>query len=538
MNLPELRKRPTDGGPEGNQTDAAPISIESKKQLVQPTREFSFGRRLAFTIDQDSIQMAATTHLGSYVKLIDTTKLYFDSEHRSSESRRLLMLTTIREYVRKYGGRWPTISLALTGPQTALRSVMVPELKGAELGAALSFEGRRQVPFPAEDCWIETRVIEVISQGKEHRLRASVLAATKLAVQELLSPFEDLGLEVGRIYHTQDVIGQLLESLPGYRTKADYTLINVHNRSTEIAYFRGSNLEFYHVSSLGSSFLANRTDPTVFEYFAESLAMEIQNSLDFYGGQFSDNRDPEIYIYGDLAYTEELIELISDRHSLKFRRFPGSDLNLNFGPRLSHDDICVNLPAVAVAVSRGRVANLLPTPAKQKLKLKKINQVGTAALIILGVVLIAQWLVSTSSLTNAGERLAQLEHQAEEFQASEMFATYNHLKRKLTANQAFFAKTQEEPSYLGLNLKELSHQVPKPVHLYNLEFNADAPDRNYLLSGLITTGSTPPELVLAEMVENLVASPFFEDVIVERHVKRRKPEGTVLDFTLSMRAII
>ena len=539
MDLQEIRKLPTDNGEsEVNQTDAPPISVASKKQPVQPTREFSFGRRLAFTIDHDSIQMAVASHMGSYVKLIDTTKLYFDSAHRSSESRQHLMLATIKEYVRKFGGRWPTISLALTGPQTALRSVMVPKLKGAELDAALTYEGRRQIPFPAEDCWIDTRVVEAISQGDEHHLRASVLAATKIAVQELLSPFEELGLEVSRIYHTQDVIGQLLKSLPGYQNNADYTLINVHNRSTEIAYFRGRNLEFYHVSSLGSSFLANSSDPTVFEYFAESLTTEIQNSLDFYGGQFSDNRDPEIFIYGDLAYTEELIELISNRYGLKFSRFPGSDLKLNFGQQLSHDDICVNLSAVAVAVSREKIANLLPTQAKQKLKLKKINLAGTATLVVLGVILIAQWLVSASSLSNARERLAQLEYQTEKFQASKMFATYNLLKRKLIANQAFIAKTQEEPSYLGLNLKELSHQVPKSVHLYNLEFTADAPDRNYLLSGLITTDLIPPELVLAEMVENLLASPFYEDVIVERHVKRHKTEGTILDFTLSMKAII
>jgi len=119
-----------------------------------------------------------------------------------------------------------------------------------------------------------------------------------------------------------------------------------------------------------------------------------------------------------------------------------------------------------------------------------------------------------------------------------MFATYNHLKRKLAANQSFMAKTREEPSYLGLNLKELSSLVPSAVRLYDLEFNANTPERNYLLSGLITTRSTPPELVLAELVENLVASPFFEDVIVERHVKQRRLEKFVLDFSLSMRGII
>jgi Tfp pilus assembly PilM family ATPase len=532
MNLPTFRKQPADPTADGHQIDAAPTT-----EPIRPPREFFFGRRLAFAIDEDSIQMAAALHLGPRVKLLDATKFYLVSEQQTAESRQQLLQSTIRRYVHQHGGRRPSISLTLTGPQTALRSITVPELKTAELDAALTFEGRRQIPFPAEDCWLDTRVTEAITQGDNRRLRASVLAATKLAVQELLNPFEDLGLQTTCLYHTQDVIGQLVESLPQYRTDVNYTLINIHSRSTEIAYFRGNNLEFYHVSSLGSSFLANRTDPTVFEYFAESLATEIQNSLDFYGGQFATGQDPEIYIYGDLAYTDELIDLISDRHGLRFCRFPGNDLVLNHGPKLSPDDICVNLAAVAAAVNRGKIANLLPTPIKQAVRQKRINRMSIAALMVLGLMLISHWLASATMLSGARSRLAKLENQADQFQASEMFATYNHLKRQLTANKAFIAQTTEDPSYLGLNLKELSHQVPKPVHLYRLEFRADVSDQNYQISGLITSGSTPPELVLAEMVENLAASPFFEDIIVERHLKRRKPEGTVLDFTLSMRAI-
>lgn len=537
MDLSEHREQPTDGGAESRPTTLAPNITELQRQHVSPTGEFSFGRRLAFAIDDDSIQMVAASHVGPRVKLLDATKFYLASDQKSSENRQLLISSTIKEYVSQFGGRWPTIALTLTGPQTALRSIVIPELKGAELASALNFEGRRQIPFPAEDCWIDSRVTEIISDDQTRKMRASVFAATKLAVQETLSPFVDLGFDVGCVYQTQDVLGQLLRSLPNFRPDANYTLINIHSRSTEIAYFHGSNLEFFHVSSLGSSFLANRSDPTVFEYFAESLATEIQNSLDFYGGQFTSGRDPDIFIYGDLAYTEELIDLISDRHGLRFRRFPGEHLHLNIGDELAPEDICVNLAAVAAAVSQGKIANLLPTPAKRESALKKANRIGIAATIFIGFVLIAQWLVSASSLATSQKHLDQLEAQAAKFQASEMFATYNRLKRKLIANQAFIAKTREEPSYLGLNLKELSHQVPPAVHLYNLEFSARATDNNYQLSGLVSGNSAPPELILAEMVENLIASPFFEDVIVERHVKRRKSSGTLLDFTLSMRAI-
>ena len=536
MDLPRLRKSKVGTDSQGNPAPTEPVPAKTTTKQVRPARDFGFGRRLAFTIDDDSIQMAAAKHLGPCVRLLNVNKTYFSSDEKSGRN---MLRRTISEYVRKYGGRRPSISLTLTGPQTALRTVTVPRLKSSELQSTLGYEARRQVPFPAEDCWIDYRVTDAITRGGEQHLGASIFAATKLAVEDLLAPFEELGLEVDRIYHTQDVIGQLLGPLADFKETSHYALIDIHRRSTEISYHRGCNLEFYHVSSLGSSFLANRSDPTVFEYFAESLATEIQNSLDYYGGQFSSSQIQEIFIYGDLSYTDELISLLSNRFGLRFRRFPIDHLDFVRDRNLPFEnDLSVCLPAVAAAVNQAQIANLLPTQLKQRRSLRRVNSIGVAAMMLLASLLIAHWITMTAFLADARDHLAERERQAAEFRASEMFATYNHLKRKLAANQSFMAKTREEPSYLGLNLKELSSLVPSAVRLYDLEFNANAPERNYLLSGLITTRSTPPELVLAEMVENLIASPFYENVIVEPHVKRRRPEEFVLDFSLSMRGII
>ncbi len=59
----------------------------------------------------------------------------------------------------------------------------------------------------------------------------------------------------------------------------------------------------------------------MFEYFAESLASEIQNSLDYYSGQFASRFGSQLYIYGDLAYSDDLIELLDNRFELEFRAF-------------------------------------------------------------------------------------------------------------------------------------------------------------------------------------------------------------------------
>ena len=518
---------------------AAAIAETPGTKRLRARTQSRIGRHLAFTIGDDSLQMAAAMHLGPRIRLLDATKRYFSATDLTSPERREQILRQeIRQYVSEYGGRRPSISLTMTGPETALRTITLPKLRKREFEAALSFELSRQLPFAPEDCWVDYRITEIVRRGADQQLRAAVLAATRVAVQQCLTPFEQTGIDVNRVYHTQDVIGHLLPLLSDFKEDRDYMLVDVHHRRTEISYYHGNCLQFYHVSSLGSSFLANRTNPTVFEYFAESLATELQNSLDYYGGQFASQSAQEIYIYGDLSYTDELIALLTERMGFTFRRFPTERLGLgNNREAPVEKNLAVCLPAVAAAVNRTRIADLLPTPLKTREKLRDLNRVGIAAIVLLAIVLVLHWLATMTQVGSARTELLELQGQIGMFQTSEMFATYSKIKTRVAADRAYLESTREKPSLLGLNLKELSHLVPGPVRLYSLEYN-ESTDRNMLLSGVISTKETPPEVILAEMVENLAASPFYENVQVDRHVKRLKDGRAHLDFSLSMRGLL
>ncbi|MCX6834127.1 MAG: pilus assembly protein PilM [candidate division Zixibacteria bacterium] len=503
---------------------------------LRPRVQYRVGRHLAFTFGDDSLQMAAALHLGPRIRLLDVTKHYFSARDLSSPDRReQLLRQEIRQYTSQFGGRRPTISLTLTGPQTALRTVTLPWLTKREFETALTFEAGRQLPFRIEDCWIDYRITEIIRRGKNRQVRAAVLAATRVAVQELLTPFDQSGVDVNRVYHTQDSIGQLLRFLTDFDDDRNYMLVDVHRRRTEISYFHGDNLQFYHISSLGSSFFANRTGPTAFEYFAESLATELQNSLDYYGGQFAGPAAQEIYIYGDLSYTDELIALLTERMGFTFRCFPTERLRLTKNRDLPFEkNLAVCLPAVAAAVSQTRIADLLPYPLKAREKRRIVDRAGIAAIMLVALVLGLHWLSMAFIMSSERTQLIELRGEINKFQTSDMFATYSRVKTRVAANQTYLENTRENPSLLALNLKELSHLVPAPVRLNTLEFT-DAVERNMQMSGVITTNDTPPEVVLAELVENLASSPFYGDVQVDHNVKRRKDNQSQLEFSLSMK---
>ncbi|MBU0984732.1 MAG: pilus assembly protein PilM [candidate division Zixibacteria bacterium] len=508
-------------------------------ERIRPPKSLVFGRHLAFSIDDDSVQMAASLHRGSRATLLNVNKTYISRTLQTDAERSQFIQQTIAEYVATYGGHKREISVTVAGPDTVFRTARVPDTRSRLLRAASVYEAKKQLPFPITDCWLDFRPVGRITTSEGKQKKVAILAATRRLINEKLAPFHELGLSVTNVYHAQDVLGQLLRGLPGFDQGSSYALINVQGHRTEIAYYHGTDLVFLHVTSIGSSFLANRTDPTVYEYFAESLATEIQNSLDYYSGQYSAHFSNRVFVYGDLAYSDDLINLLSDRFGFTFCRFPAETLTTL---RMKHDadegSLSVCLPVVAASSNQTALANLLPEPQKHARRQQRINRYGTAALIVLALAGLGYWLGSLTELRTAQAGLHDLQRQVEEFKSREVFATYTLLKTKIARDQAFVAKAQENPSYLGLNLKELSRITPADVRLISIAYGLAHGEQDLQVSGVVTTRKSPPEIVLAEFVENMKASPFYTDVTIQKHIKRVTDAGFEMDFHLSMRAVI
>jgi hypothetical protein len=267
------------------------------------------------------------------------------------------------------------------------------------------------------------------------------------------------------------------------------------------------------------------------------LATEIQNSLDYYAGQYSSQFSNQIFVYGDLAYSDELIGKLTDRFGLSFSRFPADMLSFVHRRNLDFEDtLPVCLPVAAAAISDCRLADLLPEEAKASRSARTINRLGWTATVAATALLTTAWLTQIGQVKTANEDLRRLQQEVDKFRASEMFATYNHLKRNIAVSQSFLTKAKESPSYLNLNLKELSRLTPAPVRLQILDYRAGSGERNLNLSGVIHTSDTPPELALAELVENLEGSPFYTDVRVDRNVKSGSPKASNSNSTSRWRA--
>jgi len=521
----------------GLSSDRPPVAVPIRSRPIKPRKRLPLGRQLAFCIDDDGVQMAAASHgLGGTV-LHAAQKVYLAASARAEKPRRDFIARAIQDFISEYGGQRADVAITLSGRGTAFRSIVLPELRKRELTAAVGFEAKRQIPFPSEESRYGFRPVERISQGKDRRLGISLCAATHEAVDLAMAPVLAAGAQIQRVYFSADLLGQLLGRLTDFDANGHYALIDVQVNCTEISFYRGSELVFYHINSVGSSFLQDRLGPTVFEYFAESLATEIQNSLDFYSGQFAAPQVNAVYIYGDLAYTEELMHFLADRFGLNFLRFPVEQLNLSGLAGALPDSAAVCLPAIAACCNRAQLANLLPENHRLRLRRRRMDRFALAALIAAAALAAGHWIQSSVSLQVTEKHLAELQGQVQSLRQSDAYRTYEQLKRQIEGNRLFISKSQVPESFFGLYLKDLSRLTPSPVQVYYLEHHNQPTGRNLLLSGVIRTESTPPEVVLAEFVENLSASSLFDSVLIERHGKRRQPGGFELDFHLSMRAL-
>jgi len=520
-------------------TQSSADNLSVSEVVIRPRRGFAFGCHLSFSIDDSSIQMAAVSHIGRKKRILDIRKVYIPNDLTGRPDRANFIGEAIDEFHSEFGRRWAHVSITISGKETAFRTFFMPLLKKRELDSAVRFEAKKQVPFPLEDSAFDYRPVFKVLGGRQARYKIALHTSTRRLVEEQMEPFHQKNIAISAVYLSPDIIGQLLTHLPYLNAEAPSAVINITRNHSEISFYRGSNLEFFHISPVGSSLLGQQTDKARFESFAETLSTEIQTSLDYYSGQYPGSSTDRIFVYGDLAYSSELLERLNGYTGIEFERFPTELLDfMPEGKCRFAEALPVCLPVLASAVCSARMANLLPAKDRLKQAKRKVDRLAQAFLILLALALAAGWALMKQNTAIAQNNLISLNRQVENFKNSEAYHTYNVLKRQIANYRAYIERTRKLPSYLSLNLKELSLLTPMTIRLFNLVYEPEKSGENFTIQGVVTSKEIPPEVLLAEYVEDLSGSPFFEDVTLIRYVKRRVSDTFEIEFQIHMKGIV
>ncbi|MBD3257718.1 hypothetical protein GF377_04740, partial [candidate division GN15 bacterium] len=145
--------------------------VPSKVEWLRPNHELFAGRHIGLSIDDGSVQLAAARHMGPRVVLADVKRVPLTDLAEDEPARQLRIRTAIHDFIHRHGGHKSHISVTVSGRETALRTLLLPNLSRSKLNAAVTFEARRQLPFPNEECRFDHRPVQRIVAGSNKRLK-------------------------------------------------------------------------------------------------------------------------------------------------------------------------------------------------------------------------------------------------------------------------------------------------------------------------------------------------------------------------------
>ncbi|MCK4462555.1 MAG: pilus assembly protein PilM, partial [candidate division Zixibacteria bacterium] len=468
----------------------------------------------------------------------DISRVAMLSEMEPAESRADHVSMTVAEYVSRFGGSSPEIDLVVTGRETAFRCFLMPILKKGALESAIQFEARKQIPFPLDDCIFDYRRTFRILGNQRSRYRIALHAATARMIKEQLEPFRQKGLVVNRVVNADEAVGYMLDRMPDFDESAVYCLVEVSQDRCKIAYYRGTALEFLHTGAVGTAQLGDQPDITRIEYFAENLANELTVSQDYYAGQYAKALPDKVYICGELAARCELVELLNGKTPFEYAPFPADSLDVFRGHKIGFGALLPQcLPVLAAATARTHLCNLLPRKIRQQQLTRNVDRLSRLSLLLLGLTLMTGWAYLRMSVDNTTIIAESLEQQAAEALQSEAYNSHRALLQQIAFDRAYLKKTEAAEGYLNYNLKELSLLTSPPVSLYRLEYDLRRDAPGMALYGRVTSSDVPPEVILAQYIEKLRASPFYRDITLVRHSKRKVRNEFLIDFQIEMEGV-
>jgi len=502
-------------------------------------RRYGFGRTIAIYIDDFSIQFAVVKRFWHITRLLNVTKVYIPSNHDTREKRENFITAEIDDYVSQYRRRMTRFVLGVGGPESAIRTLSFPEMSSRELAQAVFWEGNKKIPFGLEEAFWGYHVIADNKSDSGNLRRVSLLAVSK---KEVNHPLDQIKTDIrfDAVYHKLEAIGCLLPHIEGFSEEKTYTLVNIKKNHSEISFYRGARLDFKHVVSIGTGTVPGAgRDRKKYDTFTETLVAEIQNSLDYYSGQFSHTAVDTVFVYGDLSYSEDLIDKLTDRFGIEFRRFP-LDKWLATQPQAGEfaEQIPVSLGAVALALANEEMVNFLPPNLKEKNDARHFYRRAVPALA--GITALLLFVLASFQFQVDADKalLAAAENQVRRFETSPSFLMYNQIKQRMAVDKNLVERLAHAPCLLNLNLKELSILTPGAVWLESYLLEGNASRYSLILTGRAISSAPPPEIILAEFITRLEGSPFFDKIILKKQNKKSLGAEFSLEFALEMETVL
>ncbi len=271
--------------------------------------------------------------------------------------------------------------------------------------------------------------------------------------------------------------------------------------------------------------------------YGETIAAELASFLDLYNGQHPESAVSSVLLCGKDAASGELAAQLTAATGLPCHRLIEDSSSFRIPKGVDSDKIQRHFDVIMTALAVPDCRPLLPARLKAREQKRKLRlQLGTALAFALVTVAGMHWIAlsKTSALQhelNAQKTAAQaLEH-------SSGYRNYISLADKMERERIYISKMSgKAAAHLHVLLKELSLILPDNISLTAIKVEEAKSGYVMTLDGHVRLSDFSPEIVLAQYVEALEDSPFFNQVTVANHHKQRIQDDFDLTFELKLEA--
>ena len=424
------------------------------------------------------------------------------------------------------------VNIGLLGEDIAFRRLYLPRIPAKELAAAILWEGKKLFPFDLGRSIVDYCVVEHSERNGVERLGINIIAGQSDLIDAIYEKFGTAGVVVGQIGYLPGFIAQSMRFTTAPRRDACQVIICLDEVAGSAIFVHKGALEF--VQRFASPLPALTGPETVLAY-GESIASELVSFFDLYNGQNPENAVSSVLLCGKNAASRDLSAQLTAATGLPCHRLVEDGSFLSALNGIDSDEIQRYLDAIMTALAAPGHRPLLPFRLKTREQKRRLRlQLGMALAFALITIAGMQWTAMSKTSVLQRELDAQ-KTAAHTLEQSAAYQSYISLADKLKRDRIYISRMSgTAATHLHVLLKELSLILPDNVNLTAIKVE-DAEGR-YLMTvdGHVRLSDFSPEIVLAQYIEALEKSPFFDLVTVANHHKQRIQDDFDLTFELKL----
>jgi len=470
----------------------------------------------------------------------------------------------------------------LQGPSTAVLRLVLPRMPAKELRQAVRWEAQKALAFPLDGAVLAHQGVgEVVGRDGVTKQAVLVGAVTGQHAAEAVEILRAAGLEPAGLTVVPAALARLAQAgAAGATSDQVWALMDIGAQASHLIFLRGAELQLAREIGIGGRAITEAMmaalmvqgrrvqldagqaerlkrehgipSPEVAGQQAEGvplaqlgvmmraaldrLVVEIQRSFAYHQEHVGGPPVSRLLLSGGTAQLHNLVPFLSERLGVAVEMLEPFGC-LDVAGHLSREGLVEMAPRFAVAaglaLDRGRSLDLLPPQVAAARRAGRARlgiraAVVTATLVVAAAYGTAWWARGATERSLADRRgsLASLQPALAVLQRFQ--AERDVLIPRLRAYDTLISGGT---LWHGL-LKELSNLTPRAVTLNEL---AATPEGNLKIKGIVFANGTTAEMVLADYLGKLDASPFFSGVDLIGTREREDFDVRALDFEVTSR---